>query len=337
MKFFDRDKKFEIGIGSSFTEKGTKSVEDVSKYKILLDTDLGDDIDDVLAIALGMSLPEVEFVGITTVFRNTNMRARLAKKLTMDGGFHIPVYAGSGDGIKAEYNKPRLCQYTPELDEERYAPVNEEEGCNGEQAIDFIIETCEKYGKELIVLAIGPLTNIAKAILKKPNVFDGVKQVVIMGGTYFLHHVEWNIKWDVEAADIVFNTVSNLACVGWDTTSRVQFNQKQTDFVLNYTDDTFRGYCAKLVKLWIEKNHYLPILHDPLALYYCIDTDIAKMERAKVKVITQGAARGMTLNLQLFDDSEYNRDRTEVLVSNGSEREKFVKIFLKRVFGYEDR
>ena len=64
------------------------------RVKILLDTDAGDDIDDALAIALGLSSPEAEFIGITTVYKNTNDRARLVKKLVRESGYDIPVYAG---------------------------------------------------------------------------------------------------------------------------------------------------------------------------------------------------------------------------------------------------
>ncbi len=71
-----------------------------NRIKILLDTDVGDDIDDALAIALGLSSEEVEFVGITTVFKNTNDRARIAKQLVKNNSYNIPVYAGHCGGIE---------------------------------------------------------------------------------------------------------------------------------------------------------------------------------------------------------------------------------------------
>ena len=100
-----------------------------NKIKILLDTDVGDDIDDALAIALGLSSKEVEFVGITTVFKNTNDRARIAKQLVKNNPYNIPVYAGhcggveiptdpySGypNGIYDEDGKQHLCQFTDDI------------------------------------------------------------------------------------------------------------------------------------------------------------------------------------------------------------------------------
>ncbi len=171
----------------------------VKKIKILLDTDVGDDIDDALAIALGLSSAEVEFVGITTVFKNTNDRARIAKKLVMDNSYNIPIYAGhcggisiptdpySGypSGIVRDDGKQHLCQFTDDLRSEIYTPENDAEGFNGNAAFDFIIDSCYKYGKELTALAIGPFTNIAKVIEKDPNAFNHAQRVVIMGGKYY--------------------------------------------------------------------------------------------------------------------------------------------------------
>lgn len=313
-----------------------KEKTEMDCQKILLDTDIGDDIDDVLALALGLSLPEVEFVGITTVFRDTVMRARLAKKLTLDAGFEVPIYAGNGDGLNVVHEKVGLNQYTPELDDEKYAPNNHETS-DGDEAVDFIIECCKKYGKELIVLAIGPLTNIAKAIQKAPGIFDGIKKVVMMGGAYFLHHSEWNILWDVDAAEIVYAGVRNLECIGWDITTQVQFTQAETEYVLNFQDDGYRGYVARLVKLWVKNHSYLPILHDPLALYYAIYPEICTMRKAKIRVLKdEGLLKGFTLNLMNYDDCREKKETLEVLVADSVDSKKMIRIFLNKVFLADD-
>ena len=72
----------------------------MEKYKILLDTDIGDDIDDALALALALEMPEMELVGVTTVFQNTEKRARIARKMLSLWGRDVPVYAGIALGEK---------------------------------------------------------------------------------------------------------------------------------------------------------------------------------------------------------------------------------------------
>ena len=173
----------------------------MKKYKILLDTDIGDDIDDLLCLQLGLNLNEVEFIGITTVFKNTQLRARMVNKvLKMNNISNIPVYAGYGDGIKQKNDKDVLfCQYEDDLNSEEYKPINYKDGCNGSSAIDFIIESVKKYGQELIILGIGPFTNIAKAIQKAPDIMKNVGRIVVMGGAFFSHFIEWNITCVVYA------------------------------------------------------------------------------------------------------------------------------------------
>lgn len=135
------------------------------KLKVLIDMDIGDDIDDAFALLFAMDM-NIEIVGITTVFRNTIERARITKKLLSlygNGYERVPVYAGYGKPLSGDADEiSHLCQWTDDLYDGIYAPDSE----SPEAATDFIIECCEKYGEELTVIAIGPFTNIAKVIEK---------------------------------------------------------------------------------------------------------------------------------------------------------------------------
>lgn len=321
------------------------------KIKILLDTDAGDDIDDALAIALGFSSEEVEFVGITTVYKNTADRARLVKKLVLDGGKNIPVYAGYCGGfkfptdpysgfpnqIKGEDGKYHMCQFTEDLLSSEYDPVNAEEGVEGAAAVDFIIESCYKYGKDLTVLAIGPFTNIAKVIEKDPEALNHAKRVVIMGGAFYTTFPEWNVLCDVEAADLLFSgAVKNLECVGLDVTWKTTLRPEEAEIMRNYKGKAYSEYASKLVKVWMQRNNgAMPTLHDPLAFFYCICPDILEMEDMQVKVATQGEARAVNLNVGSWNSFRRKEMKSAIVkVAKGLDRERFLKEYLKRVFDY---
>ena len=147
------------------------------KYKLLMDMDIGDDIDDAIALYAAMERG-FDLIGVTTVFRNTADRAKMAKKL-VTGYENTPVYAGFGVPMAEpakEYG--HVIHYTE--DAENYAP----DGVDPDAAADFIIKACRTYGKELCVIAIGPFTNMARVIEKDPEALNLCGRVCIMGGAY---------------------------------------------------------------------------------------------------------------------------------------------------------
>ena len=131
--------------------------------KYIIDTDIGDDIDDAFALHLAMH-SNLNLVAVTTVYRNAFDRARLAKRLIALYGKDIPVYFGYGSTLDGLNESFKLCQWTKELESDCYAPDNK----NPEEAVDLILDCARKYGKDFILLAIGPLTNVARAIQKDP-------------------------------------------------------------------------------------------------------------------------------------------------------------------------
>lgn len=293
----------------------------IEKQKILIDTDIGDDIDDAIALAFGLKLDGIEIVGVTTVFCNVTARAKIAKKiLKLAGRADIPVYAGSHNTLTKEKPNDPLCQMTDEVLADpslcaENAATGEQSG--GEEAVDFILDCARKYGNELIVLGIGPYTNLAKAVKKDPEAMNSLKKVVVMGGTYLEHHLEWNVLCDVEAADYIFKSLNNLYCVGFDVTKKTDVSEEEYRAMLKPCGG-LRGYLAELTRLWSTCWH-VPTLHDPLALYYIADPEILQMKRAKIAVEKNGEfTRGMTVNLDNFAEGrtgyEYN-GKTHIAVS----------------------
>ncbi len=274
----------------------------MGKIKLLIDTDIGDEIDDALAIYYAMQR-QYEIVGVTTVFKNTEERARITKRLLSlygKGYEKVPVFAGHGTPMAEKGTEyPHTCHYHPMLDGDEFAPDGYED-----EAVSFIIDACEKYGEELCIVAIGPFTNIARAIERSPEALNKAKKVVIMGGAYYRQYADWNVMCDVEGADIMFSSLHNLECCGADVTHRLLLTKDEHDVLCSCKNDGAAVEIAELIRLWSRVNpDRYPTLHDPLAVEFAVNTAACATEGARVKVITDGFARGLTLNVD-----GYNKD-----------------------------
>lgn len=270
--------------------------------KILIDTDIGDDIDDAFAMLFAMC-EGVDIVGVTTVFQNTLERARMAKKLLSLYGERyadVPVYFGYGNSTA------HTCQYTPDLENDAYAP----NGNCPEDAIDFIIECCEKYRDDLIIIAIGPFTNIARAARKSPDALSRVGEVVIMGGAYFRQYADWNVWCDPQAAKTMFESLCGIRCLGADVTHLLRLSGEDDAKILTYGGkNDAASYVKELYRLWkAESRGSLGVLHDPLALLCAIDPTYCRYKSAPVAVVTEGFARGMTVDLDEYGKALLNAD-----------------------------
>jgi len=276
-----------------------------NERKILIDTDIGDDIDDAIALFAAMR-EGFELVGVTTVFRNTVERARMAKKLLNlygRGYEHTPVYAGYGASLTGKaQEQTHVPHYTP--DAEEYQP----DSVDPEAAVDFIIESCRKYGNELTVIAIGPFTNIARAIRKDPDALNLCGRVCIMGGAFFKQYADWNVMCDVEAADLMLRTLDNLECIGADVTHLCEAEPDLYNALLHAPhNDRAREYLAEMCELWRnDRPGARLLLHDPLVIYYLAEPSLCSMQSITAAVITEGFARGMTLNVNAYGKKRMN-------------------------------
>ncbi len=298
------------------------------QMKYIIDMDIGDDIDDALALYFAMRL-DIDIVGITTVYGNTEKRARIAKKMlkTYGGKYaDVPVIAGYGndsDGFARTY----LCQYTDDLGGDEYAPDKGD-------AADFIIDCCKKYGSDLAVLAIGPFTNIAKVIEKDKDVLNTVGRVAIMGGAYFKQYADWNVMCDVESAAKMYENVSVLECMGADVTHTLAIGEENSEKLKSLTHNDTVKYLSSLYRVWIEKARIkCAFLHDPLVIYYAVDPKVCEMAEASVQVITDGAARGLTLNVTSYgkarmNDYYKNTELKKILVAKSIDSKSFVELFM---------
>lgn len=241
----------------------------MNRKKILLDTDIGDDIDDAFALALLVCSPEIEIVAVTTVFRNVDQRAKIALALLADlGATEVPVYSGEKGTPDKLY---RIFPY--EKFDERGMPIVAHFGEDMEaylpregDGVDVILKNIERYGNNLEILAIGPLTNLAAACERNPEVFKKVGSLTVMGATTFSDYPEWNIRWDAEAARTVFNSGVPVRVIGLNVTKQCVFGEKDLEFFRANLNGRY-ARLGRMMEIWIKNiaGKTNPVMHDPLA------------------------------------------------------------------------
>lgn len=283
----------------------------MDKIKLIIDTDIGADVDDAIAIYAATFYKQVELLGITTVFKNVEERGRIAKKLLNLCGFnHIPVFTGSGDRLELQTDKTsHTLMYDKQLENSEYEPQT--------GGTDFIIECAKKYGKELTILAIGPLTNIALCIKKAPDAMNGVGKIVVMGGAFFQAKPEWNVFCDPLAADVVVKSQLPLYFVGLDVTAKTKLPfHLQEELLSHAKENSALGYVAQLAEKWVDARNCGITLHDLLAFYALVKPDFIHFIKQRIAVETKGEhTLGVTFNYS--QTSWYSKDKgNEIYVAD---------------------
>lgn len=260
--------------------------------KILIDTDIGGDVDDALALAMALNAPDIEIVGITNVYLANAWRAGVTKQLLkVYGREDIPVCTGAEKPLIGWWDESRIPNSSPDYGEYRGEALP--------HACDFIIRMAETV-EDLTVVAIGPLTNLGLALAKAPHIAGKIR-ILMMGGQVNRAHPEWNIVCDPEAARIVFESGAPITMVGLDVTNRCQFTREEVDMVGqagNVRSDTL----AQMMEIFIKNFGYLPILHDPLAMSLLMWDDVLTLEKKNILIETGGQyTRGLTIDCDWGD------------------------------------
>lgn len=259
----------------------------MDKTRIIIDTDIGDDVDDALAIALALRSPEIDILGITTVYKNVEMRTQLVLDLLQAcSTSDIPVATGYAQPIRYSVDEsavPHQCRFLSE----RHPPNCEM------KAVEFIVETVRKY-PDVVIVAIGPFTNIGMAIKLEPELMRRTR-LVAMGGAFSAVYPEYNILCDPEAANIVINSGAKIEMLGLDVTTQCVLSKMDEQAILRQTDSMGR-YLARLTQVWLETSKSKKItLHDPLTIGYLIRPELLTMEMEPVQIELEGTfTRGLT-------------------------------------------
>lgn len=301
--------------------------------KIILDTDIGTDVDDALALALAIkSREDVDLQAVTTVHGNVELRSRIALKLLRLAGLeNIPVARGIERPLLTD--RPIIGWGGHEgngfltSEDETLSPCEH-------HAVDLIISKVMHMKGELILVCIGPLTNLAAAIIKEPRIIDNVKGVVIMGGVVRLFngldlpYREHNILCDPEAAKIVFSSGMPITMVPLDATLKVYIERENLEGI-HAVGTPLTDAVASMIEnyLGIVKRNYT-WLHDPLALATLIDESLVKTMSMKILVETRGEyTTGLTLALP----AKQNDKQGQVKVCVDVDTNRFRKLFMERI------
>lgn len=263
--------------------------------RVILDTDIGTDVDDCLALAVVLGSPEIALEGVTCVYGDVQLRARMVHKLLrLRGRDDVPVILGTSApllGLRPIYWPGHEGAGLLEAGDEE-APVSPE------HAVDFIVRTVMANPGAIHLVAIGPLTNVALAMLREPRLAQQLAHLTIMGGALrgandlHLPYAEHNIRCDPEAADVVLRSGAPITLVPLDVTTRVRIGQDGVDR-LRAIGDPFHDAVATQVELYPRfASQGSTFLHDPLAVALLVEPTLVELEPLHVDVEISGRHGG---------------------------------------------
>jgi len=306
------------------------------EIRLFFDGDPG--IDDALALLYALKTENVVLEGITTVGGNISLdhtTRNALRILEITGHPEVPVARGIAKPLLRElkstgevHGKDGLGNVSlpnPKIKEKQI------------HAVDLIINTIMEYPRQITLVPVGPLSNIAVAILKEPRLKDFVKEVVIMGGAVTVHgnitsEAEFNIYTDPEAAKIVFQSGMPITLVGLDVTMKTLLKAEHLEEI-EEVDTPVTRFVGKITRHYMK--FYKEVvgvdgcgMHDPLAVAVAMDKSLVETKRLYVTVETKGEfTTGETVgDLRASKEGDVKRPNMDVCVDVDSER--FMRMFI---------
>jgi inosine-uridine nucleoside N-ribohydrolase len=306
---------------------------------VLIDTDPG--IDDALALLLAFTSPELKVEGVTTVVGNVSLELaniNSLKLLEFMGEKDVPVASGAAKPLSRESRNGTALHGDTGLGEAKLPFPNLR--LDERTAVHLIQDKVNEYGQKLTVITLGPLTNIANAILDDNTLYKKVGKIVLMGGAFnttpYGHGnitpvAEYNIWHDPEAAKIVFRSGIPLTAVGLDVTtspeSRLTMDMYRS---INELDTRRAMLITDLCRGLMDRLKWFS-LHDPLAIAVATFPNIVEKEKVMVDIEEKGElTRGMTV----VEKRNHHKDQGfgyEVDACVKVDGECFIQLFWNRV------
>jgi purine nucleosidase len=299
---------------------------------IVLDTDIGTDVDDALALALVLASPELDLRAVTTVSGDVGLRGRIAKKLlALAGCDDIPVAAGIREPVLRQRNFLWLGH-----EGEAIVEPSDSLPLRSTHAVDVMIDAVREHRPH--VVTIGPLSNLAVAIMKEPAVIEAIPQLVMMGGTIGIYPgvlpIEYNSCSDAEASLVVLNAGIPTMMVPLDVTIQVALSASHLARLRTSGSRLVQVLCDA-IDLWapIHRQFFesqpgwdavtVALLHDPLTVAVLIDPSFVTVERRRLRpAIIDGVFR-------LVADTS----APEIEVAVAVDAPRFVEFLVTRLLG----
>ena len=295
------------------------------RIPIIFDTDIGDDIDDALALALALQSPELDVRAVTTVVDDTERRTRLAwKQLGIYNRKDIPVATGASEPLLDPVRTTRARQF------EVLTPQDRAPTAAHRRAADLIIETLLASPEKLTLVPVGPLTNIALALKTEPAIKAKIERIVIMGGAFEMLTPEYNIRRDRVAAEIVFRSGVPITAVGLDVTTKCKLQAADIDR-LRAANNPASAFLVRLIELWQNgRSDQYPTLHDPLAVAVSFLPTLVETRLGGVQVETNST---LTNGITVFTPADRlpKGEVASTQVARQVDVRRFVDMFLERL------
>jgi purine nucleosidase/pyrimidine-specific ribonucleoside hydrolase len=303
-----------------------------ARTRVLLDTDIGDDIDDALALGLILACPELELVGVTTVFGNTVARARQARTILAAAGRpEIPVAAGCGAGMttrppeqggRRAYLEGHLPNQDPSCwPEERLPALDRRHG------VDLIVDAIMAGDGDIIPITIGAMTNLAMALVKEPRLAAKIPKIAVMAGEFRAYHIEWNIRCDPEAAAIVTRSGIPIDWTPFYIGEAARFAPEHFARLDASRSPLARQLVAS-IKAWQQGGTHLPWMFDPMSVATIVRPELCTWRTGLVDVELAGSG---TYGCTTFAKDAANAKPGPHRVAWDVERDAALTFFLDRI------
>ena len=300
--------------------------------KFIIDTDPGTDDAVTILIALA-NFSDDELLGITTVAGNVGVETGTTNALRIlehANRNKIPVFKGESKPLNRDLLTAEWVHGTDGLNGVNFPiPTKSHEEIG---AVDFIIDTLHNSSEKITLCVLGPMTNIAKAILEKPEITSKIEQIIFMGGSAKHGNTtpvaEFNILVDPEAAKIVLDSGTNLIMMGLDVTHQAISTQERLENILRTntkTGEFMVGLMGSLADLEIVKKKFpdgTPV-HDAFVTAYLVDMSLTSGELVNVEVETEST---LTLGQTVVDINNISGRKKNVFWMNKVSDEKLFEI-----------
>ena len=313
----------------------------MKKRKVIIDCDPG--IDDSLALMLALKSPEMEVIGITIVCGNcpVEMGFENAKKILKHlNRLDVPVYIGESKPLRRDYVNA-LDTHGEDGLGESYLP--EVHGFKQNiHAVDFLADVLKR--ERVSVIALGPMTNLARLIQKDKDAFAQIDQLVSMGGTFKSHGncspvAEYNYWCDPDSASLVYDTMYELQkkihMIGLDVTRNIVLTPTILEYICRLNTETGM-FIKKITKFYFdfhwEWEHIIGcVINDPLAVAYFLNPTICEGFDSYVQIETEGISLGQSV----VDSMHFYRKASNATVMTTVDTYAFFQLFLSRILELE--